>query len=44
MNQYDGLIQVDELKLFFGEPYVVNDYLTIFQPTIEQIIEYGERE
>lgn len=44
MNPYDGLIQVDELKLFFGEPYVVNDYLTILQPTIEQIIEYGERE
>ena len=44
MTQYDDLIQVDELKLFFGEPYVINDYLTIFQPTIGDILEYGERE
>ena len=44
MNLPDNFVQVDELKLYFGEPYVVNDYLTIFQPTIEQIIEYGERE
>lgn len=43
MNPYDDLIQVDELKLFFGEPYVVNDYLTIFQPKLEDIINYGER-
>ena len=44
MNLPDNFVQVDELKLYFGEPYVVNDYLTIFQPTIKQIIEYGERE
>lgn len=43
MNQYDDLIRVDELKLFFGEPYVVNDYLTIFQPKLEDIINYGEQ-
>ncbi len=44
MNQYDGLISVDPLKLYFGEPYVVNKYITIYQPTIGDIIEYGERE
>lgn len=44
MNLYDDLISVDPLKLYFGDPYVVNKYITIFQPTIGDIIEYGERE
>ena len=44
MNQYDDLINVDPLKLYFGDPYVVNQYITIYQPTIGDIIEYGERE
>lgn len=44
MNQYDGLINVDALKLYFGDPYVVNQYITIYQPTIGDIIEYGEKE
>ena len=44
MNPYDDLINVDPLKLYFGDPYVVNQYLTIYQPTIGDIIEYGERE
>ena len=44
MNPYDDLINVDPLKLYFGEPYKVNEYITIFQPTIGEIIEYGEKE
>ena len=44
VNQYDGLINVDPLKLYFGEPYIVNQYIKIYQPTIGDIIEYGERE
>ena len=44
MNPYDDLINVDPLKLYFGDPYVVNQYITIYQPTIGDIIEYGERE
>ena len=44
MNQYDDIINVDYLKLYFGDPYVVNQYITIYQPTIGEIIEYGERE
>lgn len=44
MNQYDDLIEVDHLKLYFGDPYVVNKYITIYQPTIGDIIEYGEKE
>lgn len=44
MNPYDDLINVDPLKLYFGDPYIVNQYVTIFQPTIGDIIDYGERE
>lgn len=44
MNQYDSLINVDALKLYFGDPYVINQYITIYQPTIGDIIEYGEKE
>lgn len=44
MNPYDDLINVDPLKLYFGDPYVVNQYVTIYQPTIGDIIEYGEKE
>jgi len=44
VNPYDDLINVDPLKLYFGEPYKVNEYITIFQPTIGEIIEYGEKE
>lgn len=44
MNPYDDLINVDPLKLYFGDPYVINQYVTIFQPTIGDIIEYGEKE
>jgi hypothetical protein len=44
VSQYDDLISVDPLKLYFGDPYVVNQYVTVYQPTIGDIIEYGERE
>ncbi len=35
---------IDKLKLYFGEPYVVNDKITIRQPSIGEILEYGEKE
>lgn len=44
VNQYEGLIEVDALALYFGDPYKINDYITIMQPTMGQIVEYGERE
>lgn len=39
-----SVFQYDELKLFYKEPYKVNDYIIISQPSIQDIIEYGERE
>lgn len=36
------LLDFDMLKMYFGEPYKVNDYITIHVPTIGEIIEFGE--
>lgn len=35
-------LDVDDLQLYFGDDYVINNYITIVQPTIGDIIEYGE--
>lgn len=33
----------DELKIYFGDDYVINDYVHIRQPTLYEISEYGEQ-
>ena len=40
----DNLLEVDELALYFGEPYKINDYITITLPKIGQIVNYGEKQ
>lgn len=35
---------INELKLYFGDPYQINDQITLYQPSINEIIEYGEAE
>lgn len=35
---------IDELQLFKGQDYVINDHITIKQPTLGQICDYGERD
>lgn len=39
----DNLLEVDELQLYFGSPYIVNDYVTVRIPTIGEVVEYGEK-
>lgn len=34
----------DELQMLFGDEYVVNQYITIHQPTLGEIIAMGEKE
>ena len=34
----------DELKVYRGEDFVISDYITIHQPTLDEIEKYGERE
>lgn len=33
---------IDELKLYFGYPYFINDKITIYHPTLGEIIDMGE--
>ena len=40
----ENLLEVDELSLYFGEPYVVNEYITIRLPKIGEVVKYGERQ
>lgn len=35
---------VDPLRLYFGDPYQITDTITVYQPTIQDIMEYGENE
>ena len=35
----DNLLEVDELQLYFGSPYIVNDYVTVRIPTIGEVVE-----
>lgn len=37
-------MDVDDLKLYIGDDYVINDNIKVLQPTIRQIAEFGERE
>ena len=39
----DSLFEIDQLQLYFGDPYVVNNNITIFQPTVGEIMKYGEK-
>ena len=36
--------RIDLLKLYFGDPYPINDDITILQPSIQDLVEYGENE
>ena len=40
----ENLLEVDELSLYFGDPYVINDYITITLPKIGELVKYGERQ
>lgn len=35
-------VQIDALQLYFGEDYIVNDYIRIHQPTVGEIMRMGE--
>jgi hypothetical protein len=38
------MFDVDELQLYFGDKYVINEHIYITQPIINDIVLYGERE
>ena len=37
-------MDVDELQLYFGDEYVINDKIIIYQPTIRDIVQFGEKD
>lgn len=39
-----SLINIDRLKMYFGEPFFASDNIRILCPTIKEIVEFGERE
>lgn len=36
------IVDVDELQLYFGDDYFINDLIKIHQPTIGEIVDFGE--
>lgn len=39
----DSLLELDELKAYFGEPFHLNSKITLYSPTVGDIIEFGEQ-
>ena len=37
-------LDVDDLKLYIGDDYVINNHIKVLQPTIREIAEFGERD
>lgn len=35
-------LDVDELQLYFGDDYVINEHIKITQPTVGEVVDYGE--
>lgn len=38
------MLEIDDLTVWMGEPYVINDKIKCLQPTIRSILNFGERE
>ena len=37
------LLEFDELQMYFGEDYIVNDYIKIHPPTVGEVLQFGEK-
>lgn len=40
----ENLLEMDELSLYFGDPYIVNQYITITLPKLGELVRFGERQ
>ena len=36
------MFETDQLQLYFGDDYIINDQIKISQPTIGEIADFGE--
>ena len=37
-------VEADDLKLYLGDDYIINENIKIMQPTVREIAEFGEKE
>ena len=38
------MLEIDDLTVWMGEPYVINDKISVFQPNLRDILAFGERQ
>ena len=38
------MLEIDDLTVWMGEPYVINDKIKVFQPKIRDILNFGEKD
>lgn len=38
------MLEIDDLTVWMGEPYVINDKISVFQPNVRDILAFGERQ
>ena len=38
------MLEIDDLTVWMGEPYVINDKISILQPNLREILNFGERQ
>ena len=43
MGENSNLLDIDELQMYFGRPFHINDKITIYTPTLGEVIDFGER-
>ena len=44
MTDDNSLLHIDELKMYFREPLQLNDKIILYQPSIGDIVSFGEKE
>lgn len=43
MEEYENNLGFDMMKMYFGDNFVFNKYITFYQPTIGEIMDFGEK-
>ena len=38
------MLEIDDLTAWMGEPYVINEKISVFQPNLKDILKFGERQ
>ena len=38
------MLEIDDLTVWMGEPYIINDKIKVLQPIIRDILNFGEKE